>query len=198
MCGPLAYFIVLDNFWSFEHFVAINKPGLWNWTYGKSGKQMNWLHQWIHCNSFTSKSNVWKEKTFNVIQIVAMRTYQAVVFIWVYIFIWVCQSMGPWMRCVSVCVWVCVCLCVRDIKSELSYTCTNDHLYKTATCLRQSVLSPSKQILIKLLLYKTITCLTRPAATCFVHQMKKNCLNNHYKILPSKEMGSKHKATTHK
>ena len=137
---------------------------------------MNWLHQWIHCNSFTSKSNVWKEKTFNVIQIVAMSTYQAVVFIWVYIFIWVCQSMGPWMCCVSVCMSMCVFVCERDIKSELSYTCTNDHLYKTATCLRQSVLSPSKQILIKLFLYKTITCLTRPATTCFVHQMKKKKL----------------------
>ena len=79
--------------------------------------------------------------------------------------------------CVCVCMSMCVFVCERDIKSELSYTCTNDHLYKMATCLRQSVLSPSKQILIKLLLYKTITCLTRPATTCFVHQMKKkNCI----------------------
>ena len=47
--------------------------------------------------------------------------------------------------CVCVCMSMCVFVCERDIKSELSYTCTNDHLYKTATCLRQSVLSPSKQ-----------------------------------------------------
>ena len=38
------------------------------------------------------------------------------------------------------------------------------------------MLSPPKPIPMQLLLYKTTTCLTRPATTFFVPQMKKNCL----------------------
>ena len=55
-----------------------------------------------------------------------------------------------------------------------SQTCSNNHLYKMTTRLRQQIVSLSKQILIQSLLYKTTTCLTRPAATYFVLQMKKN------------------------
>ena len=48
--------------------------------------------------------------------------------------------------------------------------------YKTTTCLRRPILSPSKPIPIQSLLYKTTTCLTQPATT-FVSQMKKRtCL----------------------
>ena len=58
-----------------------------------------------------------------------------------------------------------------------SQTCSNDHLYKTTIRLRRPVLSPSKQIPIQSLLYKTTTCLKRPATTFFVSQMKKKtCL----------------------
>ena len=45
---------------------------------------------------------------------------------------------------------------------------------QTTTSIRQPVLSPPKQIPIQSLLYKTTTCLTRPATTYFVPQMKKN------------------------
>ena len=48
-----------------------------------------------------------------------------------------------------------------------SQTCSNDHLYKTTTRLRQPVLSQPKQIPVQLLLYKTTTCVTRPATTFF-------------------------------
>ena len=78
-------------------------------------------------------------------------------------------------------------------KSLSVLTCSNNHLYKTTTHLRQPMLSLPKEIPIQSLLYKTTTCLTRPATTFFVSQMKKNC-NNHYKTLPSEEMGKKHKA----
>ena len=56
-----------------------------------------------------------------------------------------------------------------------SQICSNDHLYKMkATCLRQSMLIPPKTIPIQSLLFKTTNCLTRPATTFFVSQMKKN------------------------
>ena len=55
-----------------------------------------------------------------------------------------------------------------------SQTCSNNHLYKTTTCLRWPMLSPPKPISMKSLLYKTTTCLTRQATTFFVPQMKKN------------------------
>ena len=42
--------------------------------------------------------------------------------------------------------------------------------------IRRSMLSLLKQILIQSLLYKTITCLTQPASTFFVSQMKRTCL----------------------
>ena len=57
------------------------------------------------------------------------------------------------------------------------------------------MLSLTKQITILSLLYETITCLTQPATSFFASQMKKTCLN-HYKTLPNKETGNKHKATT--
>ena len=41
-------------------------------------------------------------------------------------------------------------------------------------CLRQPMLSLPKQILTQILLYKTNSCLTQPATTFFVPQMKKN------------------------
>ena len=77
-------------------------------------------------------------------------------------------------------------------KSLSVLTCSNNHLYKTTTHLRQPMLSLPKEIPIQSLLYKMTTCLTRPATTFFVSQMEKNY--NHYKTLPSEEMGKKHKA----
>ena len=80
-----------------------------------------------------------------------------------------------------------------------SQTCSNDHLYKTTTRLRRSVLSPPKQIPINSLLYKTTTCLTRPATTFFVSQMKKKTyLKRPPQNLPSEEMGNNHMETMHK
>ena len=54
-----------------------------------------------------------------------------------------------------------------------SQTCSNDHLYKTTTRLRWPMLSPPKQILIQLLLYKMTTCLTQPATTFLSPKWKK-------------------------
>ena len=51
-----------------------------------------------------------------------------------------------------------------------------------------------KQIPMQLLLYKTTTCLTRPATTFFDSQIKeKPVQNNNYKTLSSKGMQKKHK-----
>ena len=58
--------------------------------------------------------------------------------------------------------------------SKYNQTCSNNPLYKTATCLRRLTLSPPKQIPIQSLLSKMTTCLTWPATTFFVSQMKKN------------------------
>ena len=55
-------------------------------------------------------------------------------------------------------------------------TCSNDHLKKTTTRLRRLMLSLAKQNPIELLLYRTTTCLTRPAPTFLVSQMKKTCI----------------------
>ena len=49
------------------------------------------------------------------------------------------------------------------------------------------------QIHIQSLLYKTTISLTGPATIFLVSQMKSNCINNHYKTLPS--VGNKHEAT---
>ena len=51
---------------------------------------------------------------------------------------------------------------------------SNDHCYKMTTHLRQPVLGLPEQIPIQSLLFKTTTCLTRPATTFFVSQMEKN------------------------
>ena len=59
-----------------------------------------------------------------------------------------------------------------------SQTSSNDHLCKTTTRLRRPMLSPPKQIPIQLLLYKTTTCLTRPATTFFESEIKP-VSNNH-------------------
>ena len=70
--------------------------------------------------------------------------------------------------------WIPNCLdfCIR--RPNYSQTCSNDHLYKLTTHLRQPTLSPPKQIPIQSLLYKTTTCLTWPATTFFVSQVKIN------------------------
>ena len=57
-----------------------------------------------------------------------------------------------------------------------SQTCSNDHLYKTNTRLRPSMLTLPKLIPIKSILHKTTTCLTQSATSFFVPQMKKTCL----------------------
>ena len=59
---------------------------------------------------------------------------------------------------------------------KYTQSCLNDHLYKTATPLRRAMLSQPKSIAIQSLLYKTTTCLARPATSFFVPQMKNNCL----------------------
>ena len=58
--------------------------------------------------------------------------------------------------------------------SYYSQTCSNNHLYKTR--LRRPMLCPPGQIPMQSLLYKTTTCLTRPATSFFVSQMKKKSL----------------------
>lgn len=63
---------------------------------------------------------------------------------------------------------VCVCIVIYTIsRSWCSQTCYNDHLYNTATCLRQLHLGSPNVICGHLLLYKATTCYTRPATTFF-------------------------------
>ena len=67
-------------------------------------------------------------------------------------------------------------------------TCSNGHLYKATARLRRPMLSPPKQIPIQSLLYKTTTCLTRPATTFFVSQIKKNLFKiTTTKLYPAKK-----------
>ena len=66
---------------------------------------------------------------------------------------------------------------VHDLCYSLySQTCSNDHLYKTITRLRRSMLSSPKQIPKQSLLHKTTTCLTWPATTFLSPRWKKACL----------------------
>ena len=69
-----------------------------------------------------------------------------------------------------------LCYSKNNQAHENAKTCSNDHLYKTTTRLRRPVLSPPKQIPTQSLLVKTTTCLTWPATTFCVSQMKKTCL----------------------
>ena len=64
----------------------------------------------------------------------------------------------------------------QHTKNQSSQICSNDHFYKTTTFLRQPMQTLPKQVPIQLLLYKTTICLTRPATTFLVPQMKKTCL----------------------
>ena len=57
-----------------------------------------------------------------------------------------------------------------------SQSCSNDHLCKTTTYLRQPMLSPPKPFPVQSLLYKTTTCLTWPATTFLSLKWKKSCL----------------------
>ena len=57
---------------------------------------------------------------------------------------------------------------------KYSQTCSSDNLYKTTPHLRRPTLSPPKQIPIQLYLYKTTTCLTRPATTFLSPKWKKS------------------------
>ena len=58
-----------------------------------------------------------------------------------------------------------------------SQTCSNDRLWKTTTRLRRPILSLTQHIFIQSLLYKTTTCLTRPATTFFcLPNQNKTCL----------------------
>ena len=78
--------------------------------------------------------------------------------------------------------------------SIYSQTCLNDHLYKTTTRLRLPMLSPPIPILIQSLLYKTTTCLTRPATTFFVPQMKKTLPKTATaKLYPAEKWEAMHK-----
>ena len=56
------------------------------------------------------------------------------------------------------------------------------------------MLSPTKQILIQLLLFMTNTCLTQPGATFLSPKWKNACLKQPPKTSSSKEMQNKHKA----
>ena len=58
---------------------------------------------------------------------------------------------------------------------KYSHTCLYYHLYETTTHLRWPMLHPPKPIPIQSLLYKMTTCLTWPATTLFIPQMKKTC-----------------------
>ena len=78
--------------------------------------------------------------------------------------------------------------CSLSTNSRYIQTCSNEYLYKMATDVRWPMLSQSKQIPIQSIFYKVTNCLTQPATTFFVYHY-------HYTILPSGEMGSKHKAT---
>ena len=60
-----------------------------------------------------------------------------------------------------------------QLKSNYSQTCSNDHLYKMTSLLRQPPLSLQKQIPIQSLMCKTTTCLTT-SDHFFVSQMDKN------------------------
>ena len=53
-------------------------------------------------------------------------------------------------------------------------TCSDDHPCKTTTRLRLPMPSPPQRIPAQSLLYKTTACLTRPATTFFVPQMRKS------------------------
>ena len=55
------------------------------------------------------------------------------------------------------------------------------------------MLSLPKQIPIQLLLCKATNCLTWPATTIFVSQMKKACLKQQLKTSSTEEMQNKHK-----
>ena len=65
---------------------------------------------------------------------------------------------------------------LHQIKNYYTQTCSNNHLYKMTTCLRQPMLSPPKPIPIQSLMNKATTCLAQPVTTYFVFQMKKTCL----------------------
>ena len=83
------------------------------------------------------------------------------------------------------------------LKKLYSQTCLNDHLHKTNTRLRRPGLSLPKEIPIQLLLYKTTTCLTRPATTFFVSQVKKTCLKQSLQNF-TQERNGKQSWTMHK
>ena len=59
---------------------------------------------------------------------------------------------------------------------KYSQTCSNDHFYKIPTRLRRTMLSPTNRIAMQSLLYKTSTCLTRPATTFLPPKWKKKPL----------------------
>ena len=71
-------------------------------------------------------------------------------------------------------------------------TCSNDHLCKTTTCLRQLILSPPKQMSVQSLRCKTTTCLTEPATTFLFPKWKKAFLKQPLKALSSGETENKH------
>ena len=68
-----------------------------------------------------------------------------------------------------------------------SQTCSNNHLYKTTTRLRQPVLSPPQQISIELLLYNTTTCLKQPATTFCLPSEKNLSKTTTTKLYPAKK-----------
>ena len=74
-----------------------------------------------------------------------------------------------------------------------SQTCSNEHPCKTTTRLRRPILSLSKQIPTQSLLYKTTTCLMRPAMTLLSPKWRKACLKQSIKTISSEEMRNKHK-----
>ena len=67
-------------------------------------------------------------------------------------------------------------------------TCSNDHLCKMTTHLRQPMLNPPKQFRMQSLLCKTTTCLTWPVTTFWVPNEKKKKKYPAKRNLSSKEM----------
>ena len=87
---------------------------------------------------------------------------------------WFCGAMGNYATIIS------THISIRQTKlfyinlKHYSQPCSDDNFCNTTTCLRRPRLSPPKRIPIQSLLYKTATCLTQPATTFFVSQMKKS------------------------
>ena len=76
--------------------------------------------------------------------------------------------------------------------NHYSQTCSNNHICKMTTGLKQPILSLPKQIPVQYWLCKTTTCLMQPVTTFFVYQMKKSLSKTTTKNF-IQQMWNKHK-----